>query len=48
MQDNSEKKNIFSRKKARATGDFRILYRIDDASKRIFIDRIERRKDACL
>ena len=27
-------------------GDYRILYRIDDASKRIFIYRIKHRKDA--
>ena len=27
-------------------GDYRILYRIDDASKRIFIYRVKHRKDA--
>ena len=27
------------------SGDFRILYRIDDASKRIFIYRVRHRKD---
>ncbi len=27
------------------TGDYRILYRIDDASKRIYIYRIKHRKD---
>ena len=28
------------------TGDYRVLYRIDDASKRIYIYRIKHRKDA--
>lgn len=28
------------------TGDYRILYRIDDSSKRIYIYRIKHRKDA--
>ena len=30
------------------TGDYRILYRIDDGAKRIFIYRIKHRKDAYL
>ena len=29
------------------TGDYRILYRIDDAAKRIYIYRIKHRKDVC-
>ena len=28
------------------TGDYRVLYRIDDASKRIYVYRIKHRKDA--
>lgn len=30
------------------SGDYRILYRIDDAAKRVFIYRVKHRKDAYL
>jgi mRNA interferase RelE/StbE len=30
------------------TGDYRVLYRVDDGAKRIFIYRIKHRKDAYL